>query len=128
MTPVVEMLLAVLQVCTEEELGDEDSDIHDTADIGATPTEIANRREAIKAKIRTIGRMQRVFSLLRCVREIQSDGFPNTLQRGDGERSRACCQWWGGDAWHGRTSDFGRLWQPDSTIHSQLRRCVCPFV
>jgi hypothetical protein len=61
------MLLAVLAVCTEEELGPDSEETREVSEIGMTPSEIAQRRENIKAKIRTIGRMQRVFALLRFV-------------------------------------------------------------
>jgi hypothetical protein len=64
------MLLAVLSVCSEEELEDTSSDEDDTrtiADLGLTPSEIAQRRQQIKNKILAVGRMQRVFQILRCV-------------------------------------------------------------
>lgn len=64
------MLLAVLAVCSEEELEDSASDEDDTrtiADLALTPHEIAQRRQQIKNKILAVGRMQRVFQLLRCV-------------------------------------------------------------
>lgn len=79
---ITEMLLAVLAVCTQEELdgtesisdddrmqGDEEDD-YDTRTIGElslTPTEIAERRQEIKNKILAVGKMQRIFQLLRCV-------------------------------------------------------------
>jgi serine/threonine-protein phosphatase 2B catalytic subunit len=66
------MLLSVLAVCTEEELGpegdgQEDAAAQSVSEIALTPSELAARREQIKAKIRTIGKMQRVFQLLRYV-------------------------------------------------------------
>lgn len=79
---ITEMLLAVLSVCTQEELdgtdsisdedrmhGDEEDD-YDTRTIGElalTPSEIQERRQTIKNKILAVGKMQRVFQLLRYV-------------------------------------------------------------
>lgn len=70
------MLLAILSICSEEELEDSsseestdvDSDGAETrtiTDLGLTPAEIAQRRQQIKNKILAVGRMQRVFTLLR---------------------------------------------------------------
>jgi len=58
------MLLAVLSVCSEEEL---DTDSDDEAKEENAAEAIALRRQQIKNKIRAVGRMQRVFTLLRCV-------------------------------------------------------------
>ncbi|KAJ7653164.1 Metallo-dependent phosphatase-like protein [Mycena polygramma] len=82
---ITEMLLAVLSVCSEEELGDaSDSDSEGAAPTAtdadgdaqmrdrtartlglSTPAEVARRRQEIKSKIIAVGRMQRVFQLLR---------------------------------------------------------------
>ena len=70
---ITEMLLAILDTCTQEELEDDDSssqgmdETSTVADIALTPNEIAQRRQAIKNKVLAVGRMQRVFQLLRCV-------------------------------------------------------------
>jgi len=67
---VAEMLLAVLSVCSEEELEDTSSDEDETrtiADLALSPNEIAQRRQQIKNKILAVGRMQRVFQILRYV-------------------------------------------------------------
>jgi len=62
---IAEMLLAVLSVCTEEEL-EESSDEEDSlADLALSESEIAERRQAIKNKVLAVGRMARVFKLLR---------------------------------------------------------------
>lgn len=65
------MLLAVLAVCSEEELEDSSSDEDDPrgagTDLALSPNEIAARRQQIKNKILAVGKMQRVFQLLRCV-------------------------------------------------------------
>ncbi len=66
---VTEMLLAVLSVCSEEELGETDSDsddlqaLADAAQLG----DYQQRREEIKNKVLAVGRMQRVFQILRFV-------------------------------------------------------------
>lgn len=69
---ITEMLLAVLAVCTEEELeGTESiaaSDDDDTRTIGEAALssgEVAERRQEIKNKILAVGKMQRIFQLLR---------------------------------------------------------------
>lgn len=62
------MLLAILSVCSEEELGeeaDEDDERRSIPDVGMTPEEIAARRAQIKAKIMAVGKLQRVFQVLR---------------------------------------------------------------
>lgn len=68
---VAEMLLAVLAVCSEEELEftseEGDDETRTIADLGLTPDEIAQRRQQIKNKILAVGKMQRVFTLLRYV-------------------------------------------------------------
>lgn len=57
---VTEMLLAILSICSREELAESDSDdeTHGTEDLAA-------RRQLIKSKILAVGRMQKVFQLLR---------------------------------------------------------------
>lgn len=63
MLVVTDMLVAVLNTCTKEELEEEDEDLL----ISPSPEESAERRKIIKNKIRAVGRMARVFALLRCV-------------------------------------------------------------
>lgn len=59
------MLLALLNVCSKEELEETDEDLA----VPATPVEeSAERRRVIKNKILAVGRMSRVFALLRYVR------------------------------------------------------------
>ncbi|KAJ6551754.1 Metallo-dependent phosphatase-like protein [Mycena capillaripes] len=75
---ITEMLLAILSICSEEELEDSDSDSEGGTDADgdakmrtartlglSTPAEVARRRQEIKSKIIAVGRMQRVFQLLR---------------------------------------------------------------
>ncbi|KAJ7621011.1 Metallo-dependent phosphatase-like protein [Roridomyces roridus] len=77
---ITEMLLAVLSVCSEEELEDSsssegeeekqdvdgDTEMRTARTLGlSTPAEVARRRQEIKNKILAVGRMQRVFQLLR---------------------------------------------------------------
>ena len=57
------MLLAVLSVCSEEELDVEEGEGKEDQEA----EQLRQRREQIKNKIRAVGRMQRVFTLLRCV-------------------------------------------------------------
>jgi serine/threonine-protein phosphatase 2B catalytic subunit len=66
------MLLAVLAVCSEEELDSSSSSEDETA-APADPGALApasERRQAIKKKILAVGKMQRVFQLLRSVPSI----------------------------------------------------------
>jgi serine/threonine-protein phosphatase 2B catalytic subunit len=60
---ITDMLIAILNTCSKEEL--EESDEEDVP-VSPTPTEEQNeRRKVIKNKILAVGRMARVFSLLR---------------------------------------------------------------
>lgn len=59
---VTEMLVAVLNCCTKEELDEGDDEDEATP---PTPSESAERRKIIKNKILAVGRISRVFSLLR---------------------------------------------------------------
>jgi serine/threonine-protein phosphatase 2B catalytic subunit len=66
------MLLAVLSVCSEEELTDVDADSLEEADEmpaepAPSPEEIQRRRQEIKNKIIAVGKMQKVFTMLRSV-------------------------------------------------------------
>ncbi|KAG5640952.1 hypothetical protein DXG03_006541 [Asterophora parasitica] len=77
---ITDMLLAVLSVCSQEELAEHDSDEeHHPVDAGTSPADIAKRRQEIKAKILAIGKMQRVFQMLREESENATE-----LQVGDG--------------------------------------------
>jgi len=60
------MLLAILSICSQEELNDSDAD-SDDAEPESTPEDLAARRQLIKSKILAVGRMQKVFQLLRFV-------------------------------------------------------------
>ena len=60
------MLLAMLNCCTKEELEESSSD--EETLISPTPSEDpSERRKVIKNKILAVGRMSRVFALLRYV-------------------------------------------------------------
>jgi len=91
---ITDMLLAVLSVCSQEELEETSSDEDDTrtiADLALTPNEIAHRRQQIKNKILAVGRMQRVFQILREEAEnaselsTASDAHPLGVQSPTGE-------------------------------------------
>lgn len=64
---VADMLLAVLSVCSQEELTEADSDSGDeaAASTGPSPAERQRRRQEIKNKIMAIGKMQKVYQMLR---------------------------------------------------------------
>lgn len=59
------MLLAILRICTEEELLESDGEAG--AASKANDAEVQKRRQAIKNKILAVGKMQRAFQKLRCV-------------------------------------------------------------
>lgn len=76
------MLLAILTTCSPEELENmeeeeeeygEDDDGH-ALDLALPPSEIAARRQQIRNKILAVGKMQRVFQLLRCVSNVVWSG------------------------------------------------------
>ncbi len=56
------MLLAILSICTQEELAESDD-----SEGEVNVEDIAARRQLIKNKILAVGRMQKVFQLLRSV-------------------------------------------------------------
>lgn len=58
------MLVAVLNTCTKEELEESDDELS-LVSPNASPEETAERRKVIKNKIMAVGRMARVFALLR---------------------------------------------------------------
>ena len=62
--PVTDMLVAVLNTCSKEELDQVDDDAVFTP---TTAEEQQERRKVIKNKILAVGRMARVFALLRSV-------------------------------------------------------------
>ena len=70
---VTDMLLAMLNCCTKEEL-EESSD--EEALVSPTRSEDSvERRKVIKNKILAVGRMSRVFALLRCVLLVYSSSL-----------------------------------------------------
>jgi serine/threonine-protein phosphatase 2B catalytic subunit len=67
---VMDMLVAVLNCCTKEELDELEDELPDSATTESgepvqTAEEILERRKVIKNKILAVGRMSRVFALLR---------------------------------------------------------------
>lgn len=91
---VTDMLVAVLNTCTKEELEEESSDeeeeivspvLSPIAATGISPEEASDqRRKVIKNKIMAVGRVARVFALLRCVSGLFISGqiADRILQRG----------------------------------------------
>jgi serine/threonine-protein phosphatase 2B catalytic subunit len=63
---VTDMLVAVLNTCTKEELEEPDEDLA-LISPGAAAEESAERKKVIRNKIMAVGRMARVFALLRYV-------------------------------------------------------------
>jgi serine/threonine-protein phosphatase 2B catalytic subunit len=62
------MLVAVLNCCSKEELDElEEEPVVPAAPGTPAADEVAERRKAIKSKIMAVGRMSRVFALLRLV-------------------------------------------------------------
>jgi hypothetical protein len=62
---VTDMLVAVLNTCTKEELEEFDEEIPSSP--SSPGSDSAERRKIIKGKILAVGRMARVFALLRFV-------------------------------------------------------------
>jgi len=60
-TLVTDMLLSLLNICTKEELEEEDEGLIDVKE----SAESAERKRVIKNKILAVGRVSRVFALLR---------------------------------------------------------------
>ncbi|KAJ8584056.1 Metallo-dependent phosphatase [Rhizopogon salebrosus TDB-379] len=86
---ITEMLLAILATCSPEELEDTEvsSDEGDggnraITDLALPPSEVAARRQAIKNKILAVGKMQRVFQLLREEAENVSELAAVTVDEG----------------------------------------------
>ena len=80
------MLLAILSICSAEELetsSEESTDISDEENdkLGEMPMspEISARRQLIKSKILAVGRLQRVFNVLRCVARAEFNYLSNGL-------------------------------------------------
>lgn len=122
------MLLAILSICSNEELSEVDdaaSDDDDTRTLAGaagamiSADEYQQRRQQIKNKIKAVGRMQRVFQLLREEAEAASEltalGDPAGLNANLGPR-------FGPDTLGVRTPDVTR------TIHSFDDACVFRFL
>jgi len=62
---ITEMLLAILSICSQEELDSESDGEDDIAEEASSAEAIAARRQIIKNKIMAVGRMQKVFQILR---------------------------------------------------------------
>ena len=64
---VTDMLAAVLNTCTKEELEESEDDTALVSPSSVTSEDSVERRKVIKNKIMAVGRMARVFALLRFV-------------------------------------------------------------
>ncbi|KAH6904161.1 serine/threonine-protein phosphatase 2B catalytic subunit [Coprinopsis sp. MPI-PUGE-AT-0042] len=79
---IADMLLAILSICSQEELDTDSESDDDNAENKEEKAaeEIRQRREQIRKKILAVGKMQRVFSLLReeseSVTELTAQGIP----------------------------------------------------
>ncbi|RIB17514.1 calcineurin A [Gigaspora rosea] len=62
---ITDMLLAILNICSKEELADEELIEEDKPPTDITAIDGAERRQVIKSKILAVGKMARVFSVLR---------------------------------------------------------------
>lgn len=80
--------MAVLNTCTKEELEETDEDLA-LVSPAAAAEESAERRKVIKNKIMAVGRMARVFALLRCVFECTLHGDSELIYMT--ERNRRKC-------------------------------------
>ena len=85
------MLLAILSVCSEEELAETEGVA------GGSTEDVLKRRNEIKRKIRAVGKMQRVYQILRSVLlshtlrlDVFADGGFHGEQGGIGKCDGAC--------------------------------------
>ncbi|KAF7291366.1 Serine/threonine-protein phosphatase [Mycena indigotica] len=62
---ITDMLVAVLNTCTKEELEDDSEDLPTSPTSPVSPSSPEERKTVIKSKIMAVGRMARVFALLR---------------------------------------------------------------
>lgn len=63
---IADMLLAVLSVCSSEELGEDSSESESEEPmVDSKGVDVEQRRQQIRSKILAVGKMQRVFQLLR---------------------------------------------------------------
>lgn len=70
------MLVAVLNTCTKEELEESDDETTLVSPVSVTSEDSTERRKVIKNKIMAVGRMARVFALLRFVHINIPPGYP----------------------------------------------------
>jgi len=79
------MLIAILNCCSKEEL-DEESDEEPFEEVVDIEGEGPDRRKVIKSKILAVGRMARVFALLRSVQLVAKIRFSDTIDSEESER------------------------------------------
>lgn len=76
------MLLAILSICSAEELEESSEESTEVSDGEGgklkevpIPQDISARRQQIKNKILAVGRLQRVFTVLRYVHRVESSSL-----------------------------------------------------
>ncbi|KAF7789243.1 hypothetical protein EIP86_000184 [Pleurotus ostreatoroseus] len=93
---ILEMLLGVLAVCSEEELEASDEDLPGPMDASIPPHEKAARRQEIKNKIMAVGKMQRLYALLREEAEGVSELLPEGRMPPSADAAELPGSWPGG--------------------------------
>ena len=78
------MVRSILDICTKEELEEEDEGLGDSCE---TPEERVERKRVIKSKILVVGRVSRILALLRCAFCLKSNPWiALTIKRSESER------------------------------------------
>ena len=86
--PVTDMLAAVLNICTQEELNESAND--PPPSVVPVDRDKAERRKVIKNKILAVGRLSHMFSLLRCVTVAFAATYSDRSAGGSTDMSPSC--------------------------------------